>query len=127
MSHILIVATLALFPFSSQSLSVGHALHIFASSLAAYLAPSSVYSASLACPGAPEGGWGGDRCCRLFTHKTKRALFLPPLRGSSRIKEWSTGCKICGWVNTLQDILGEYLLRHVGDYLEDFFLELKMA
>ena len=120
MSHILIVATLALFPFSSQSLSVGHALHIFASSLAAYLAPS-VYSASLAWPGAPEGGWGGDRCCRLFTHNTKRALFLPPLRGSSRIKEWSTGCKICGWVNTLQDILGEYLLRHVGDYLEVFF------
>ena len=46
---------------------------------------------------------------------------MPPLRGSSRIKEWSTGCKICGWVNTLQDILGEYLLRHVGDYLEEIF------
>ena len=57
----------------------------------------------------------------FYLQYKKGSLFLPPLRGSSRIKEWSTGCKICGWVNTLQDILGEYLLRHVGDYLEEIF------
>ena len=95
MSHILIVATLALFPFSSQSLSVEHALHIFASFLAAYLAPS-VYSASLAWRAR---GWVGWRPLlpAFYPQYKKSSLFLPPLRGSSRIKEWSTGCKICGW------------------------------
>ena len=126
MSHILIVATLVLFPFSSQSLSVGHALHIFASFLAAYLAPS-VYSASLAWRAR---GWVGWRPLlpAFYLQYKKSSLFLPPLGGSSRIKEWSTGCKICGWgwipckiywVNISYDMWVITWRR--------FFLELKVA
>ena len=74
MSHILIVATLALFPLSSQSLSVGHALHIFASSLAAYLAPSlSLFSIA----GLVRQRVGGvDTVVAGFLPTIQKALFF---------------------------------------------------